>query len=480
MHSVAHHCESDARLYTDDPTRPKSSTEALARDERPKKHFIIHGVRKAPDEDGRQISCENLLWPETLPQSNDVPSPSMSSGLLQPLSVGVIGGGILGMAVARRLLQVRPDLRVTVLEKEDRLAAHQTGRNSGVVHAGIYYAPGSLKAQLCRRGVGLLREFCESNGISYDTCGKVIVALRDDERSRLQTLYERAVSNGVPGVQMIGAAQLRDIEPEATAVAAIYSPETAIVDFQAVARAIASHIKASGATVELGRQVRAIRQVSSSVCVESVGDNEYRFDRLVVCAGLHSDRVAGLAGAATDPQIIPFRGEYYVLRPERRHLVRGLIYPVPDPRYPFLGVHLTKRFDGDVLVGPNAVLALAREGYRRWDIDAREIWSMLTWPGFRKMARTHWRTGLREMSTSLSRRAFVALARQFVPALRDEDVLPGPSGIRAQAVARDGALVDDFRIEQIGRVTAVRNAPSPGATSSLAIAEYIVERVPLD
>jgi L-2-hydroxyglutarate oxidase len=394
----------------------------------------------------------------------------------QPLAVGIVGGGILGLAVARRVLQVRPDARVTVIEKEPGLARHQTGRNSGVVHAGIYYAPGSLKATLCRRGVGLLRDFCAERGLAYETCGKLIVALSDEERPKLGVLHERALANGVPGVRMMAPEQVREIEPHAACVAALHSPETAIVNFRAVTEAMAAEISEQGAAVVTGQAVTHVSQKGGRVLVGTTA-GEHTFDRLIVCAGLHSDVVARLAGADADPRIVPFRGEYYVLRPERRHLVRGLIYPVPDPRYPFLGVHLTKRHDGEILVGPNAVLALAREGYSWGQVSLVDLAGTLAWPGFRRMAGKHWRMGLREFSVSLRRRAFVALARQFVPELKDEDVLPGPAGVRAQAVARDGSLVDDFRIDQMGQVTAVRNAPSPGATSSLAIAEYVVDQV---
>lgn len=404
---------------------------------------------------------------------SDVPALGRS-----PFAVGIIGGGILGLAVARRVLQVRPDARVTVLEKESQLAQHQTGRNSGVVHAGIYYTPGSLKATLCRRGVGLLRDFCEQHGITYETCGKLIVALNEEERPKLRVLHERAIANGVPGVRMVGPDHVRDIEPHAACVEALHSPETAIVNFRAVTEAIAVEISRQGASVLTGQTVGDIKPRSGVVLVRTA-DAEFTFDRVIVCAGLHSDAVARLAGADADPRIVPFRGEYYVLRPERRFLVRGLIYPVPDPRYPFLGVHLTKRHDGEILVGPNAVLALAREGYSWGQIDLADLAGTLAWPGFRRMARKHWRMGLKEFSGSLRRRAFVELARQFVPDLTDDDVLPGPAGVRAQAVARDGSLVDDFRIDQIGHVTAVRNAPSPGATSSLAIAEHIVSQVEL-
>lgn len=395
-----------------------------------------------------------------------------------PLAVGVVGGGILGLAVARRVLQVRPDAHVTVLEKEACLARHQTGRNSGVVHAGIYYAPGSLKATLCRRGVGLLREFCSERGIPYEACGKLIVALTDDERPKLRTLFERATANGVPGVRMLTPREVHDIEPHAACVEALHSPETAIVNFRAVTEAMAAEIVTRGARVLTGQRVSAIAPKGGGVQVWT-STARHTFDRLIVCAGLQSDAVARLAGASADPRIVPFRGEYYLLRPDRRFLVRGLIYPVPDPRYPFLGVHLTKRYDGEILVGPNAVLALAREGYGWSAFNLRDLAGTLAWPGFRRMARRHWRMGMREFAVSLRRRAFVELARQFVPALNDDDVLAGPAGVRAQAVARDGSLVDDFRIDQLGPVTAVRNAPSPGATSSLAIAEHIVAGVDL-
>jgi L-2-hydroxyglutarate oxidase len=396
----------------------------------------------------------------------------MSTGTA-PRRVTIVGGGIIGTAVARRLLHLRPDTTVTLLEKEDRLAAHQTGRNSGVVHAGIYYPPGSLKATLCRRGVGLLREFCEEHALAYDRCGKLLVALDETERARLSVLHERALANGVPGVRLLGAGELTDVEPHVRGVAGLHSPDTAIVDFAAVTRQLASEVEKLGGTVRLGQQVIGIEQNDREVIVRT-DRTDLVADGVILCAGLYNDRLARLAGDEADPRIVPFRGEYLLLRPERRHLVRGLIYPVPDPRYPFLGVHLTRRCDGEVLVGPNAVLALAREGYRRRDIDLADVAETLRWPGFRRMARTYWRTGVREVVGSASRRVFVRRARRYVPELTVRDVVPGPAGVRAQAVGVDGELVDDFRISRRGRVTAVRNAPSPGATSSLAIAEHIV------
>lgn len=388
--------------------------------------------------------------------------------------IGVIGGGIVGLAVARRLLQLRPDAALTVLEKEDRLGAHQTGHNSGVVHAGIYYQPGSLKARLCRRGVDMLQKFCAERGITYDACGKLIVARDESERARLHDLYARAQANGVPDARLVSPAEMREIEPYVHGVEGLHSPHTAIVDFTEITRALAHDCGERGADVLTGRAVEGISHASGEVVVRAGGE-EHAFDLLVICAGLHTDRLARLAGDEEDPRIVPFRGEYGMLRPDRRHLVRGLVYPVPDPRYPFLGVHLTRRVDGEVLVGPNAVLALAREGYRRRDVRVAELRETLAWPGFRRLAAAHWRTGAREMWGSVSKRAFVREAGSYLPGLTTADVVPAPSGIRAQAVARDGSLVDDFRINRRGRVVAVRNAPSPAATSCLAIAEHIAD-----
>jgi len=388
------------------------------------------------------------------------------------IKVGIVGGGIVGVALARQVAGLGRDVAVTVLEKEPELARHQTGRNSGVVHAGLYYTPGSLKARLCRRGVELLSEFCAANGLTYDCCGKVVVALDQTELGRLEAIGERALANGVPGVRMIGGDELRELEPHVEGIAALHSPSTAVVDFAAVTRRLAAEAAALGAGIRTGVAVRAIRQDGTGVEVDA-GAERLRFDELVICGGLHTDRLARLAGDDDDPRVVPFRGEYYELAPDRRGLVNGLVYPVPDPRYPFLGVHLTRRVDGGVLVGPNAVLALAREGYRWRDLRPRDLAETLAWPGFRRMAAHHWRTGVREVVGSLSRRAFCEAARRYVPELQPKDLLRARSGVRAQAVARDGSLVDDFRISRQGRVVAIRNAPSPAATSSMAIAEHI-------
>jgi L-2-hydroxyglutarate oxidase len=389
----------------------------------------------------------------------------------------IVGGGIIGAGVMRRLLQVEPDAQVTLLEKEGRLAAHQTGRNSGVVHAGLYYVPGSLKATLCRRGVGLLRSFCAEHGITYDEIGKVLVALDEDEAGRLVGIAERARANGVPGVRHLDRDELRAIEPHVSGIAGLHSPTTAIVDYAEVTRHLAADAVERGATVHTGWEAVSVTHASAEVVLRSQHGDEQAFDEVILCGGVSADRLARLGGDSDVPRIVPFRGEYFALRPERRHLVNGLVYPVPDPRYPFLGVHLTPRVDGEVLVGPNAVLALAREGYRWRDVSAADLGSIVGYAGFRRFARQHWRTGINEMRGSLSKRAFVAAAQRYVPELEVVDVVEGQAGIRAQALDPDGTLVDDFRISRNGRVLAVRNAPSPAATSSLAIAEHIVQEL---
>ncbi len=395
--------------------------------------------------------------------------------------IAVVGGGIIGTAVAHRLAGIDQSARITVLEKEDGLAQHQTGRNSGVVHAGLYYTPGSLKAKLCRRGVGLLRQFCEEHAVAYQEIGKVLVALDAAEEGRLGDIQARARANGVPGVRRLDGEELREIEPHVQGIAGLHSPTTAIVDFPGVTRALAAELVDRGGELRLGAEVVGLTERGSQVQVTVRGTDgstsDDVFDRVVICAGLQGDRVAALAGDVPEPRVIPFRGEYYLLRPERRHLVNGLVYPVPDPRYPFLGVHLTPRVDGAVMVGPNAVMALAREGYTWTTVSPRDLAEAVRYPGFRSFARKHWRTGVKEMVGSVSTRAFVAAARRYVPELTVADVVPGPSGIRAQAMDPDGGLVDDFRISRRGSVTALRNAPSPGATSCLAIAEHVADLV---
>lgn len=397
----------------------------------------------------------------------------------------VIGAGILGLATARELLARRPGLAVTVLEKEDRPARHQTGHNSGVVHAGLYYTPGSLKAQLCSEGRGLLQAFCARHGVKYDECGKLVVALDEAERTGLAEIHRRALANGVPGIELRDGPGLREVEPHVAGVEAVWSPATAVVDFPGVCEALVTEITASGGEVRCGVEVVGVTERAGGVEVKVASSDDtghehttLRAGALVICAGLQGDKVARLAGGSPAPRIVPFRGEYYALAAEQRYLVNGLIYPVPDPRYPFLGIHLTRHIDGEVLVGPNAVLALAREGYRWRDVKAADVWSTLSYRGFWALARSNWRSGVDEMRRSLSRSAFVAEAQRYVPALQADGVTRAHAGVRAQALGADGSLVDDFVIEQSGRVLAVRNAPSPAATSSLAIARYVEPKVP--
>jgi L-2-hydroxyglutarate oxidase LhgO len=384
----------------------------------------------------------------------------------------VVGAGIVGLATAREIGRRRPDASVTVVEKEHSVAAHQSSHNSGVVHAGLYYRPGSLKARLCVQGRRLLEDFCAERGIRYERCGKVVVARTPAEIPALRTVEARATANGVPGLRWLDPAALAEVEPFAAGVAALHSPATAIVDFTEVAGALAGD-----EDIRLGFEVTSVRNGAAEVTLSGPA-GEVTADWVVVCAGLQSDRVSRLAGDEAGPTIVPFRGEYWRLRPERADLVRGLIYPVPDPEFPFLGVHFSRRVDGSVDAGPNAVLALAREGYRRLDVVPADVAETLAWPGFRALARRHWRTGLQEIYGSLSKRAFAAEAARLVPDVGVDDLVPAPAGVRAQAVDADGSLVDDFRIGRVGpqgRIMTVRNAPSPGATSSMAIAVHLVD-----
>lgn len=392
------------------------------------------------------------------------------------VKVAVVGGGIVGLAVARELLIRNPSWSAVVYEKEPEIGRHQTGHNSGVIHAGIYYAPGSVKAQLCRRGAVALKRFCDENEITYRNVGKLVVALDQEQTVRLDEIHQRALANGVTDVVMMNAGQLVEIEPNITGVAALHSPSTAIVDFVAVARAYQREMESRGGEVRLSSEVTTIKESGSEVVVGTTKD-ESVFDHVVMCTGLQASRSARLVGDQDDPRIIPFRGEYYRLKPQTAELIRGLVYPVPDPRYPFLGIHLTRRIDGTVDIGPNAVLALALEGYRRRDISLRDFVEIVGWPGFRRMALRHWRTGAKEVLGSVSRRYYLSHAKKYMPSLTLADLVPMEAGVRAQAVARDGSLVDDFRITSSERSTLVRNAPSPAATSSLAIAEHICDEL---
>jgi len=387
----------------------------------------------------------------------------------------LIGGGIVGLATALALLAARPGTALVVLEKEAQLGAHQTGHNSGVIHAGLYYKPGSLKAAMSARGRRLLERFCEEHDVPYERCGKVVVATASDEVARLDELERRGRANGLGGIARWTPAQLNEREPHAAGVAALFVPETGIVDYARVVREYAVEVRRRGGEIRTGERVTGIQKRGGRVVIESTsGSLEARV--LVACAGLESDRVAHMAGLAIDVAIVPFRGEYWMLAPQRSSLVRHLIYPVPDPAFPFLGVHFTRRIRGGIEAGPNAVLALKREGYARSSFDARDAWEIARWPGFWRLARRHWQNGLREQARSLSRSAFARACARLVPEVRPEDLAPGGAGIRAQAVARDGSLVDDFAITEGERMVHVINAPSPAATASLAIGEEVAAR----
>lgn len=404
--------------------------------------------------------------------------------------VAVVGAGIVGLAVAREVLERRPDARVIVIDKQDAVAQHQTGHNSGVIHAGVYYSPGSLKARLCVEGARLMYEYCEQNAIAVERCGKLIVAVRDDELPGLADLEARARANGVPELRRVGAGEIAEIEPECRGLAALHSPTTGIVDFAAVARAIERELRGKGVDFALGCEITAIRREqapAATVLVHAGGS--IRAGWAIGCAGLWSDRLAVSAGAPADPRVVPFRGAYLRLAGGQRPVVRGMVYPVPDPALPFLGVHITRHIDGGVMLGPTALLVAARNGYRRLEPRAlavrpgavarmlHDAGQTLTWPGTWTIARTFWRTGLTELAMATSRRLFVEKCAQYVPAVAAMDTEPrAASGVRAQAVSRDGRLVDDFAISQTPGATHVRNAPSPAATSSFALAAEIVDQ----
>lgn len=397
------------------------------------------------------------------------------------IRAAVVGGGIIGLAVARELINSVDGARVTVFEKESAVARHQTGHNSGVVHAGLYYVPGSLKATLCRRGVHLLREYVAQKAIRFEECGKIVVAHNAADAGRLTGIHERAIANGVPGIRLLDADEIKQIEPNARGLSALHSPSTAIVDYPAVAEALAADVVAGGGAVLLdhdvvgvmrrGREVTVSARTSADAQAEESTDV---FDLVVTCAGLQSDRVARMSGDSASPRIVPFFGDYFLLDEDKSALVNGLIYPVPDPRYPFLGVHLTRHIDGRVSLGPNAFLSLGREAYERGRWSARDTAQAVGFPGFWRFAARNAAAAVREGRTVLSKEAFVREAQKYVPAVLPEHVSRGPRGIRAQAMNADGTLEDDFVITGSDRIIHIRNAPSPGATSSLAIAEHIV------
>lgn len=388
----------------------------------------------------------------------------------------VIGGGIVGLATAHRLLSARPRAQVTVLEKERQVGQHQTGRNSGVIHAGVYYRPGSLKARFCQAGNRSMVEFCAAHGVAHQVTGKLIVATESAELPRLEALRERALANGL-AVRMLTAPEARECEPHVACVAAMHVPSTGIADFGGVCRALAALVDKAGGQVRLDVRVTGVRVSGDGVVVRTTG-GDVPGDVLINCAGLYADRIARMAGFDPPARIIPFRGEYYELRADRRDLVRGLIYPVPDPTFPFLGVHLTRMVDGGVHAGPNAVLATSREGYRWSRVSVRDVTDTARWPGIWRLGRRHLRYGLSEVRRSLSRRRFAADLARLVPGVTPADLVPAPAGVRAQAVHRDGSLVDDFLIETRPGQLHVLNAPSPAATSSLEIAKHLVEQLP--
>lgn len=394
-------------------------------------------------------------------------------------NVIIIGGGIVGLAVALEITRRYPGLKLLVLEKESGVARHQSGHNSGVIHSGIYYKPGSLKARLCVSGAAAMVEFCREHGIAHEVCGKVIVAAREDELPRLEELRHRGEANGLTGLRLIGPEELREIEPHAAGVQAIVVPQTGITNYAAVCEKYAELIAANGGTLLTSAAVTGITKGADEVVVETAR-GAFATDALINCAGLFSDRIARMSGDDPGLMIVPFRGEYYDLVPDRAALVRALIYPVPDPRFPFLGVHFTRRITGQVDAGPNAVLALAREGYRHRDINLRDLASSLAFAGFWRMARQHWRYGIDEWQRSLSKRAFARALQRLLPDINENDLVPGGSGVRAMALKPDGTLVDDFQFVPSGKILHVLNVPSPAATASLMIGKTIVDSAARD
>ena len=387
----------------------------------------------------------------------------------------VVGGGIVGLATAYRMLQRSPSCSIVILEKESRIATHQTGHNSGVLHSGIYYKPGSLKSRNCRLGKEAMEQFCAEHGIDFDICGKVIVAVDESEIPALENIYERGQQNGV-SCERIGQQRLKELEPHCAGIEAIHVPSSGIVNYKQVCEKLAEVIQNRGGRIVTAAKVQSIDVRQNRVITKSTaGDFESQY--LINCAGLHSDRVSKLTGQPAGVKIIPFRGEYYELRPEAHHLCKNLIYPVPDPKFPFLGVHFTRMIDGPVECGPNAVLAFAREGYRMRDVNFRDLLESLTYPGFLKLALKYWKTGAGEMWRSISKAAFVKALQRLIPEISAELLESAPAGVRAQAISTDGLMVDDFLIKRSERIVNVCNAPSPAATSSLNIGDTIVDEL---
>ena len=390
--------------------------------------------------------------------------------------LAVVGAGIVGLAVAREFLRRRPGSRLIVIDKQASVGYHQTGHNSGVIHSGVYYKPGSLKARLCVEGARLMYEFCDANAIPYQRCGKLIVAVRDDELPRLAELEARGQANGVPGLRRVEAGEIADIEPECRGRAALHSPDTGIVDYGAVARALEGELRSKGVAFALGCAITEVRRERGQTVLAHAGGS-HRAASSILCAGLWSDRLAVSAGASPDPRIVPFRGAYLRLAAGQPPVVRGMVYPVPDPQLPFLGVHVTRHIDGHVMLGPTAMLVGARDAYNARSVRPQDVLSTLTWPGTWIVARKFWRTGLSELRMAASRTAFVRACAQYVPVIESMKIDPSATGgVRAQAVSRNGELLDDFAISHTQGATHVRNAPSPAATSSLALAGELVDR----
>ena len=395
---------------------------------------------------------------------------------VQSFDVIVIGGGIVGLASAYSVLEQNAGLRLVVIEKENTLAAHQTGRNSGVIHSGLYYKPGSLKAQNCQNGYKLLLEFCAKEEVAYEICGKIVVATKTEEFSRLEELAIRGKANGLSRIRHLSESEIKDHEPHCAGRRGLFVPETGIIDYKQMCEKLVVRITALGGEILLGEKIQSI---SSSLGRQRVSTSHSSYDSkvVVVCAGLQADRLASKMDRNLDLRILPFRGEYFSLKPSAQKLVKNLIYPTPDPAFPFLGVHFTRMIDGSIECGPNAVLALAREGYLKTDFSMRDIWEIITWPGFRHVARRHWRTGLGEYKRSIFKSAFVTALQRLVPEITKDDLVPAAAGIRAQACSRDGGLLDDFEIRTIGSTVHICNAPSPAATASLSIGQHVALQV---
>lgn len=386
----------------------------------------------------------------------------------------IVGGGIVGLATAYRLLTLKPGLKVVILEKEDHVAAHQTGHNSGVIHSGLYYKPGSLKAINCINGYRMLLDFCDQNQIPYELCGKIVVATSKSELPQLDMLYERGVQNGLTGIEKLDEARIKEREPNCSGISGLFVPQTGIISYKKVSGVLSDKITGAGGEILFNFKVSGIALQGSVCSVQS--EQQTVTCRLVInCAGLYSDKVASFSEPNLDTRIIPFRGEYYMIRPEKQHLVKNLIYPVPDPNFPFLGVHFTRMIEGGVEAGPNAVFAFKKEGYKKTDFDLKELWESLSWPGFRKVAMKYWQTGLGEYYRSFSKTAFTRALQKLVPAIEINDLTPAGSGVRAQACDRTGGLLDDFKIVEKTGIINILNAPSPAATSSLSIGQTVAE-----